>query len=302
MISIIVSSHKEHFYKRFAANVCETIGVAYEIVKIENHGEMGLCKAYNIGAKKAAFPYLCFCHEDILFKTNNWGVTVINYFKNDPRLGLVGVAGSDYKTIAPSSFYCSDENRVFMHIIQSPEKSSSESFNLNPTNQTLADVVCADGVWLFTNKEVFAQIRFDEHTFHNFHCYDVDFSLSVFKNYKVAITSEVLIEHFSEGSFDKGWIEETLKLFSKWKNSLPLSVRPYPDPKPIKLEVKTLVDFFISMYENSFSPFRMIEIYQLVSPSIPFRWKDKLYLKYVLLKQFIKFVLNRRPVKVYSNY
>ena len=35
------------------------------------------------------------------------------------------------------------------------------------------------------------------------------------------VVTNILIEHFSEGSFDENWINDTLKLYDKWKNHLP---------------------------------------------------------------------------------
>jgi len=303
LISIVVSSYKKENYAQFAKNVDETIGVPYEIIRIDNPGVMGICKAYNLGSNKANFKFICFSHEDILFKTENWGKEVIRLFDENSQLGLLGVAGSDYKTVAPGPFFCSDMDRVFMNITQCYKKQnqSPKPFKVNPTGADYAEVVCVDGVWFCTTKEVLSKVKFDEATFSSFHCYDVDFSLSVFKSFKVAVTYKILIEHFSEGSFDKTWTEETLKLFSKWKDVLPLSVRPYPDPKPIKLEAKTLVDFFISMYENSFSPFKMVKVYRLVSPSIPFSLKDKVYLYYILCKQFVKYCIGYQQSNMQAN-
>lgn len=73
MISIIISSYNKDYYSQFIENVEKTIGVPYEIIQILNIGAMGVCEAYNKGARQAKFEYLVFCHEDITFETKNWG-------------------------------------------------------------------------------------------------------------------------------------------------------------------------------------------------------------------------------------
>jgi hypothetical protein len=80
----------------------KTIGdVEYEIIGIENHAKYSLCEAYNIGASKAKFSYLCFMHEDILFWTKNWGNHLINLMLSDKKIGLVGVMGTKFKSTYP---------------------------------------------------------------------------------------------------------------------------------------------------------------------------------------------------------
>ena len=73
MISIVVSSYQEPLYQSFVNSVEKTIGVPYEIIKVENPGIMGICKAYNLGVSKAKYDIVCFSHEDVLCYSENWG-------------------------------------------------------------------------------------------------------------------------------------------------------------------------------------------------------------------------------------
>ncbi|RZK03487.1 MAG: TonB-dependent receptor, partial [Flavobacterium sp.] len=63
-----------------------------------------------------------------------------------------------------------------------------------------------------SKKEIVEAHNFDEETFKQFHCYDLDFSLQVQQTHRAVVTFQVLLEHFSEGNYSKTWIEETLKL------------------------------------------------------------------------------------------
>ncbi len=50
-----------------------------------------------MGASQAKFNIICFLHEDVLFRSQNWGLTLVSLFADHPDLGLVGLAGSKYK-------------------------------------------------------------------------------------------------------------------------------------------------------------------------------------------------------------
>ncbi len=88
-----------------------------------------------------------------------------------------------------------------MSVVQSDKKSSDESFLAysNLKNVSLAKVVTLDGVWFCTRKDIALEFPFDGETLKRFHCYDIDFALSVFQ---VAVTFDILIQHFSTGSFN----------------------------------------------------------------------------------------------------
>src|SRR4051812_42275498 len=99
MVSIIVSSVNETYFLQLSDNIKETIGINYEIIKIEKDiNQLGICYAYNKGAEKSVYPYLCFVHEDVKFVTSNWGRLIINHFESEPQIGLLGVAGNICKS------------------------------------------------------------------------------------------------------------------------------------------------------------------------------------------------------------
>ncbi len=227
MISIIISSYKESYFDQLESNIRDTIGLPYEIIKIYNPGLMGLCEAYNKGASKACYEILCFAHEDINIKTLNWGKIVLDLF-NDETIGLLGVAGSKYKTYIPSgwSFMYADHTvSTCMNLLQNfknSKKNTIHAYN-NPGDGTTSQVAAIDGMWFCTRKKIVTDLHFDETTFKGFHGYDIDFSLQVFQRYQVLVTYEILIEHFSEGTFNEIWMTEILKLHIKWKSGLPFS-------------------------------------------------------------------------------
>lgn len=220
MLSIITSTYKTINFIRFEQNVKETIGIEYEIIKIENPGLMGICEAYNRGKKLAKYPYLCFCHDDLIFKTDNWGKIVISFFKDHDNIGLLGIAGSIYKSWSPSTCFCQDNrfNRInIRHVL--PDK--VERININPYNTDWEYVATLDGCWLCTTKDIANQYNFDDQTFKNFHCYDIDYSLQIGQTYKLAITNKINIDHFSQGNYTREWFIDTISLHKKWSKKLP---------------------------------------------------------------------------------
>ncbi len=59
---------------------------------------------YNIGTRQAKYPFVCYADEDIEIKAINWGYKVNELFMANKQLGLLGIAGSDYKTAIPSGW------------------------------------------------------------------------------------------------------------------------------------------------------------------------------------------------------
>lgn len=208
MISIIISSYQPKYYFALEKNIAETVGVPYEIIKIENPGLMGIAEAYNKGAKKARFENLLFLHEDVLFHTQNWGEKLIKHLE-DMTTGIVGVAGSDYVPTAPSGWNVGNNSHHFINIIQSfgTENPITERLSMNCVQQSLA----LDGVFLSMRKDVFQQFHFNE-KLKGFHSYDLDISLRVALTMKNYVINNVLIEHFSKGTLNCEWFQNNIQV------------------------------------------------------------------------------------------
>ncbi|MBL3546877.1 glycosyltransferase [Chryseobacterium sp. KMC2] len=207
MISIIISSYLPKYFSALEDNISSSIGVPYELIKIDNPGLMGICKAYNLGAEKAKYDNLLFIHEDILFHTQGWGEKLIKHLSKE-NTGIIGVAGSSYVPSAPSSWTVS-ENYNFVHILQG-DKSNTDSFLIHSTKQNREEVFAVDGVFIAITKENYAQFKFNETVLKGFHGYDLDFSLRVSKKLQNYVIDDILIEHFSKGNRDKVWLDNNI--------------------------------------------------------------------------------------------
>ncbi len=229
MISIVISTYRSNYLENLKKNITATIGTDFEIIAIDNNAKKGLCEVYNSGTRQAKYPIICYLHEDVSIKTLDWGKIVVQLFNTNENLGLVGIAGSTYKPAVPSGWsfpWASHHLTTCINILQFDKQTNQVNHVYsNPKKQSITKVASVDGVWFCSRKETALKIPFDEKTFTGFHCYDVDFSLSVLQKYEVAVTYEVLIEHFSKGSFNKEWVDETLKLHRKWQCKLPVNLQ-----------------------------------------------------------------------------
>lgn len=291
MISVIISSVNKAHLQQVSENINATIGVPYEIIATDNsEGKQGICEVYNKGMMRAQYDILCFMHEDVLIKTNNWGKKLLALFEQDPKLGLVGIAGSSYKPLAPSGVGGYGVNTHYHNFIQSYKYKKKRSMHVysNPDKQSLAEVVCIDGVFMAATREVAEEFMFDEITLKGFHGYDIDFSLSVSQKYKVAVTFDILLNHFSEGLYNDIWMEENLKLHNKWNRHLPLNAGTLTHEQVFVIEKNTF-KYFID---------QLIKFNYPISTAFKILWKNKRFfqldsklffkLKFYTVKKYLK--------------
>lgn len=258
MISIIIASADEKLLKDVCQNIENTIGIPFEIISFNNNGgERGICEVYNDGISKARYDILCFMHEDLDIKTCGWGVIVHSIFEANKGLGILGVAGSAYKTFAPSGWDVEGEEARLRHInyIQTFKRSAQPPvlIEVNPTKAKLAKVACVDGMWLCTRREVVRKHFFDQTMLLGFHGYDLDFCLSVGQDYEIAVTYDILMEHFSEGNFSKEWFQEILKVHEKWALYLPVCTAEVPEKVQELMEKRAYKRMVINMVSFGFN-------------------------------------------------
>lgn len=224
MISIIICSVNKELLEQLEANIRESIGVPYEIIAIDNSVEKkSIAAVYNAGAKAARFDCLCFAHEDVIIHSKDWGKGLKELLAGK-TIGLVGVSGAVYKSKYAGTWSSCDKCLYRTHSIQrSGHTQNTVVTNANPDKTKYAQVAVIDGVFMATRKEVFSCIKFDETNFRGFHGYDLDYSLQVGRKYKVVVSFEILLEHFSTGQLNQQWLEASILLHRKWKDYLPLA-------------------------------------------------------------------------------
>ena len=251
MLSIIICLRKKDISEVLLLNITETIGCFYELIIIDNsENKYSIFEAYNLGIKKSSGDYLCFIHDDIRFHTKNWGRIVESIFQSDEEIGLIGVAGTKVKSKMPSAWWdCPEEYRV-INIKQHLKSGQIEDWYVGWKNNNIEEVVAIDGVFMVIPKK---DNVFFSHKMKGFHNYDLHLSFRVKKNRKkIVVTNQLLLEHFSEGQVDTGWVQSTLKIHNLYNEILPISLAENflsDDLKKNDLEnVKKMI--YLSLREN----------------------------------------------------
>lgn len=285
MISIIISSSNSEYLSAVKKNIDETVGIPYEILAVPNgDGKRGICEVYNAAGAQAIYDVLCFMHEDIILHTQGWGKKVIEIM-SDPEIGLLGIAGSTYKSLTPSGWAPPglDPSRYkasFLQRFKFIQKDTVHELH-NSANDSLCEVTALDGMWLCTRKDVFHEFKFDETLLKRFHGYDIDYSLQVGIKYKICVTFEILLEHFSEGHYSEEWLDAMFLIHEKHKDRLPLSTIDVPAKEARKCEKVTCKMLMNYVVEHDSAILNKLHIL----------WKYKLY-KAMGLKMFMMFHLN----------
>lgn len=289
MISIVICSADQNELSKVSENIRHTVGVPYEIIAIDNRAaRRGICEVYNEGVKRARFDLVCFMHEDITIRTENWGNVVVQIFERDPAIGIVGVAGGGYKSLAPAGWYQLEfhsEERSYQNVLQGYKFNEKEEIHAyhNPRNERLSRVVCVDGLWFCTKRDIAWRFPFDSKLLTAFHGYDLDFCLSVFPHYKIMVTYDVLMKHASEGNFDKRWLDQVLKLHKKWSYALPLTTSVMRGNEMYDIEKRSFKKLIEQMIRWKYS-------YWQIQTMLWYSAKTKQMSKRVVFKGFLHFL------------
>jgi hypothetical protein len=234
MISVIISSKSESDLQRCTKNIEETIGVSYELIITKNaEGKIPLTRVYNEGAHKAQHDILCFLHEDAEFKKKHWGKKVIDLL-SDQKIGAVGVAGSTY---FPENGAWASPGVPFLkgRVIHPSRHMDMDEIDIFSEEEGDIEVVTLDGVFIATRKEIVQECPFDDKTFAAFHFYDADFCIRIAQKYKVMVTTDILLKHYSHGKHDEAWNKYKDRFIEKYKAILPFTKQALkPDWKNIK--------------------------------------------------------------------
>lgn len=230
MISIIICTQKKELPADLVDNIKTTIGVAYEIIAIDNSGgKYSIFEAYNKGIAESKYSNLCLVHEDVLFCTQNWGQRVNTYLES-LETGLIGIAGSDHANRVPFTW---NHSGVYYQWIYNNGKEKRLMKRPQNIKNIKNQVVFLDGVFLCMRKELTEKIHFDENL-KGFHGYDLDISLQShnagYKNYMV---SDIMIEHLSSGNKTRRYYQNLITVYRKWEKTLPIDIRKSLSQKAI---------------------------------------------------------------------
>jgi len=265
MISVLVCSADTDLLSNLKLNIAKTIGTEYEIISYDNRFERkGICTVYNWLAQQAKFDILCFIHEDVKIHTRNWGA-ILKKILDDEEIGLVGISGAVYKSAYPSTWSaCSRDlyrTNSIQHFKNKPEPQLS---SVNPDQLLYSEVAVIDGVFMATRKSVWEKNIFDSANLKGFHGYDIDFSLQVGLQYKLVVSFEILLEHFSEGNLTKAWLNDSLQVHRKWRKRLPLKVLPVSRAEQRRSDYLSCRSFLVNAMRLNASKYLVFKYFMIL--------------------------------------
>jgi glycosyltransferase involved in cell wall biosynthesis len=232
MISVIVCSRQPDEWDFHKRNVAKTIGCDYEYVRIDNTANtLGICAAFNKGVELAKGDVLVFVHEDVFFMEPGWGALIGAKFATDEKLGLLGVAGTQYLFADHPAWIRAGQPFLRGRVVHELDNGAQFTLSVFSWDKTDTEVVAVDGLFFAIRANLFPRIRFDETTFDKFHFYDLDICMQVRRTHKLMVTWDVLLKHLSGGMANASWVEAGRRFLEKYKNELPATcVSAAPDP------------------------------------------------------------------------
>ncbi|MFW5847383.1 MAG: glycosyltransferase [bacterium] len=245
-INVVYSTqYDDKFNNKFDLTISNSIGVQHRIIRYINKGDFSLSELYNKALKehKTKNSVFVFIHNDIIFKTKNWGKILLNKF-NKFDYDIIGVAGS--KLLNKNGIWWSDKKKLY-GIVEHTDGVKDWKSTFSGKINGIEEVVTIDGLFMGVNPD-FLQNEFNE-SYKGFHFYDVSFCLS---NYLdgcyIGVTTDINILHKSIGEVNDNWEKNRQQLIEEYKEYLPVHVNyklqdlQFPD-----IDTDKLNKYFVSI-------------------------------------------------------
>lgn len=200
-ISFVICSIRPDRFAAISSRI-RTLFAAHEIDIIGIHDARSLCEGYNRGAAQARGSVLVFCHDDIDLPDAAFADRLLRHLQ---AADLVGVAGTS-KLVSGNWEHAGPPHLHGMVVHQPPGQAGFTCYVSGLQQHSMQGAQALDGVFMACRREVWERLRFDADTFDGFHLYDIDFSCRAFQaGFKTAVASDLLLIHYSLGSYDPAW-------------------------------------------------------------------------------------------------
>lgn len=247
-IVVIFSSHRsEEFNNDFITHIGATIGVRHKVVCYPNFNQYSLSQIYNQAIEDHYEPNSIFvvCHNDIWFKTLNWGKQLVGKF-NNIGFDIIGIAGSTY---LPESGKWWDNPSKMLGIVEHSNGISEWVSAYSKEIYSVKDVVLIDGLFMSFDPDTIIH-RFDE-SYKGFHFYDLSFCVpNYLDGCNIGVTTSIRVLHQSIGETNQEWENNRIQFVKQWADELPLVIPPsFKDLNP-KLIAEPKVSVIIPTKNN----------------------------------------------------
>lgn len=220
-IIVVFSSHlSEEDNQKFINHIGNTVGVKHKVVCYPNFNQFSLTEIYNDAIKNhnREDAIMVFCHNDIIFKTRNWGRIILSKFNNS-NYQIIGVAGSTY---LPESGVWWEDRTKMVGIVEHTDGYKDWVSEYSPERKgQITSVVLIDGLFMAVDCNDIEH-QFDEE-FKGYHLYDVSFCVpNWLDGINIGVTTDIRILHKSIGQTNSQWDENRKQLVEKYKEELPI--------------------------------------------------------------------------------
>lgn len=221
-IKVVYSSHLDYSHdSRFENSIKNTIGCKHEIVRYENRNEFSLSEIYNKALTEHSEDnsIFVFCHNDITFDTNKWGMLLLSKF-NNTNYDIIGVAGSD---ILNESGVWWNVRESMYGIVNHQNELRKWTTEFSEPIKGLKDVVTIDGLFIAVNPNGIIN-KFDE-DIKGYHFYDLGFCIpNYLDGCNIGVTTDIRLTHKSIGITNQQWEENRQLFVEKYKEEFPISI------------------------------------------------------------------------------
>ena len=242
MISIIVVYNNTQILNEVLLKSLKNQTIKFEFIALDNTKGYfkSAAEALNYGGGKATGKYIMFAHQDVELDSNLWLENIEKLLDNIPDLGIAGVAGMSEKgktNKEKGRGYISDCGEIWQwsNTVQKPE-----------------EVQTLDECLLIVPKTVFEKYKFDEKTFDGWHCYGVDYCLSVKQMGLKAYVIPAFIYHRFLRLNSKGLLEYQKRLYKKHQKNYRNIYTTSGEISMIKSIVRTMQTFLRPLYRKFF--------------------------------------------------
>jgi len=199
MISVIVCSIDQRKREAVASSYAQALASEpYELIVIDD--ARSLCEGYNRGLARARGEIVVFSHDDIELLCGDLGGILRRRLDTFAGIGVAGTTRLGAMGWAQSGI---------RHARGVVTRGSARGFDIQlfgAAELVSADIQALDGVWFAIRSDVAKQVGFDADTFDGWHGYDTDFTFRChLAGFKLAVTLEVKLIHFSFGMLDRAW-------------------------------------------------------------------------------------------------
>jgi hypothetical protein len=159
-----------------------------------------LAEAFNRILAEVRADLVILCHDDIEILSSRIDLVLADALS---QADIVGVAGA--RQVSGPAVLWSGHPHVHGWVTY-PREGQWEAAVLSLHAGSVGGMQALDGVFLAMRGGTAARLRFDPQTFDGFHFYDLDFTYrAAMQGLRLAVTTDVLLVHASEGRFDEAW-------------------------------------------------------------------------------------------------